>query len=70
MKPPPASPPWGDPAQFIWSVHGLGYDYFLLEHAPGAPDPFQALPAGAVTRVFSGGVWRLYRRDRLPLPGE
>jgi hypothetical protein len=72
MKPPPPSPPWGDPAQFVWSVHGPGYDYFLLERPPAGDihDPFADLPRGAVTLVSSRGAWRLYRRERPPLPGE
>jgi hypothetical protein len=72
MKSPPASPPWGDPAQFVWSVHGLGYDYFLLERPPDREihDPFADLPRGAVTLVSGRGAWRLYRRERPPLPGE
>jgi hypothetical protein len=72
MKPAPASPPWGDPAQFVWSVHGPGYDYFLVERPPGVAtgDPLAELPPGAVTLVSGRGAWRLYRRQRLPLPGE
>jgi hypothetical protein len=72
MKPPPASPPWGDPAQFVWGVHGLGYDYFLLErpNTGAIHDPFADLPRGAVTLVSSRGAWLLYRRERPPLPGE
>jgi hypothetical protein len=68
MKPAPLAPPWGDPSQFVWSLHGPGYDYFLLEHRD--LDPFAALPAGAVELVSARGAWRLYRRQRLPLPGE
>jgi hypothetical protein len=58
MKPPPPSPPWGDPAQFDWSVHGAGYDYFLLERP--AVDPLAG--NAAVERIFERGDWRLYRR--------
>jgi hypothetical protein len=72
MKPPPPSPPWGDPSQFVWGLHGQGYDYFLLEVPLAGPpvDPFARLPAGAVTLVSGRGAWRLYRRERLPLPDE
>jgi hypothetical protein len=68
MKPPPASPPWGDRTQFDWSVHGLGYDYFLVEGAAG--DPLARLPPDAVTLISARGTWRLYRRQRPPRPGE
>jgi hypothetical protein len=72
MKPAPVAPDWGNPAQFVWSVHGPGYDYFLVERPAGGEgrDPLAALPRGAVTLVSSGGAWRLYRRERLPLPGD
>jgi hypothetical protein len=68
MKPAPLAPPWGDPAQFVWSLHAPGYDYFLLER--GALDPLATLPRGAVKLISARGQWRLYRRERLPLPGE
>jgi hypothetical protein len=59
MKPPPPSPPWGDPAQFDWSLHGAGYDYFLLERT--GVDPLAGNPA--VTVVVERGRWKLYRRQ-------
>jgi hypothetical protein len=59
MKPPPPSPPWGDPALLDWSIHGAGYDYFLLERGP-AGDPLAGNPA--VTPVVDRGRWKLYRR--------
>jgi hypothetical protein len=72
MKPPPASPPWGDPTQFAWGVHGLGYDYFLVEQPLTGPprDPLAGAPRGAVALISARGAWRLYRRERPPLPGE
>ncbi len=67
LKPPPESPPWGDPGQFVWHAHAAGYDYFLVElPAEGPePDPFREAPAGAVTLISGEGRWALYRRERL-----
>jgi hypothetical protein len=65
MKPPPASPPWGDPAAFVWPLHAAGWDYFLLEQpalGPPAPDPMRLAPPGAVALVSATGRWTLWRR--------
>jgi hypothetical protein len=72
QKPVPEAPPWGDRTQFDWQDHGLGYEYFLVEFplAGSRIDPLTNVPANAVTQVFSKGQWRLYRRERAPLPGD
>lgn len=75
MKPAPAAPPWGDRTQFDWRTHGLGYDYFLVELPPDcgscdAQDPLLGVPRGAVTPLSMQGRWRLYRRERAPLPTD
>ncbi len=64
MKPPPASPPWGEPLLFEWPAHA-GWDYFLLERPlDGAvPEPMRAAPPGAVTRVAAAGQWELWHRS-------
>lgn len=68
----PESPAWGNRELFSWQVHGLGYEYFLVELPIGVPpvDPMTTVPAGAVTRLSSTGRWRLYWRVRPPWPGE
>jgi hypothetical protein len=72
QKPSPEAPPWGDRTKFSWQDHGLGYDYFLVEMPLAGPqiDPLMSVPADAVTRLSSKGQWRLYRRERPPLPGD
>jgi hypothetical protein len=72
QKPSPEAPPWGDRTQFSWPEHGLGYDYFLVEMPLEGPqiDPLSNVPADAVTRLSAKGQWRLYRRERPPLPGD
>jgi hypothetical protein len=72
QKPAPEAPPWGDRTQFVWQDHGLGYDYFLVEMPLEGPqvDPLSNVPKDAVTRLSSRGPWRLYRRERPPLPGD
>jgi hypothetical protein len=72
QKPAPEAPPWGDRTQFVWQDHGLGYDYFLVEMPLEGPqiDPLSNVPTGAVTKLVSRGPWRLYRRERPPLPGD
>jgi hypothetical protein len=72
QKPVPEAPPWGDRTQFIWQDHGLGYEYFLVEMPLDGPqvDPLTNVPAEAVKRLSSRGQWRLYRRERPPLPGD
>jgi hypothetical protein len=64
LKPPPPSPPWGDPRAFDWNEHAAGYDYFLLElPTEGAPpDPMAGAPRDAVGEVFARGHWVVYRR--------
>jgi hypothetical protein len=64
MKPPPPSPPWGDPDLFVWQEHASGYDYFLLERpARGpAPEPMRSAPSGAVEVVSDLGQWLLWKR--------
>jgi len=68
----PEAPPWGDRTQFVWQDHGLGYDYFLVEMPLAGPqiDPISNVPSSAVTKLVSRGPWRLYRRERPPLPGD
>jgi hypothetical protein len=72
QRPGPDAPAWGDRALFSWADHGFGYDYFLVELPadPPAIDPMETVPVEAVTRLTAKGRWRLYRRDRPPLPGE
>lgn len=69
MKPPPVTPPWGNPRHFVWEEHGLGYDYFLLERPLGAPeiDPLGQAPDGAAALLLDHGQWRLYRRAGAPI---
>jgi hypothetical protein len=65
LKPPPPSPPWGDPAAFVWEQHASGWDYFLLERpvgAPPPPDPMLLAPPGAVRVAFAGERWILWSR--------
>jgi hypothetical protein len=66
MKEPPPSPPWGNPAEFRWELHGPGYDYFVLElpwQRP-RPDPMATADPGAVEKVMEKGRFVLYRRVR------
>ncbi len=66
MKPPPPSPPWGDPAAFVWPLHAAGWDYFLLERpalGPVPPDPMRLAPPGSVSVVSAAGRWILWRRN-------
>jgi hypothetical protein len=65
MKPPPPSPPWGDPAAFVWEQHAAGWDYFLLElpaGRPPPPDPMQLAPPGSVEVASAAGRWILWRK--------
>jgi hypothetical protein len=64
MKPPPDSPPWGEPMLFDWELH-RGWDYFLIEQplAGERREPMRLAPPGAVRRVFAGGSWELWRRE-------
>jgi hypothetical protein len=75
MKPPPDSPPWGDPRLFDWAAHGA-WDYFLIEQPLAEPpvEPMRAAPPGAVRRVFAAGQFELWQnlvpRAQRPGAGE
>jgi hypothetical protein len=63
MKPPPDSPPWGDPGAFDWAAHAAGWNYFLIEQPLQGPpvDPMRAAPPGAVRRVSQQGQWEVWQ---------
>jgi hypothetical protein len=62
MKPPPESPPWGDPRLFDWNEHSH-WDYFLIEQPlQGDPvEPMRQAPPGAVRRVFAQGQFEVWQ---------
>ena len=62
MKPPPDSPPWGDPRLFDWQLHAH-WDYFLIEQPLDGPpvEPMRAAPPGAVRRVVAAGQFELWQ---------
>ena len=63
MKPPPDSPPWGDPLVFDWAAHASGWNYFLIEQPLAGPavEPMRAAPPGAVRRVSQQGQFEVWQ---------
>jgi hypothetical protein len=62
MKPPPDSPPWGDPLLFEWPAHAH-FDYFLVEQPLTGPpvEPMRAAPPGAVRRIIQQGQFEVWQ---------
>ncbi|HEY0714422.1 MAG TPA: hypothetical protein VGF45_17190 [Polyangia bacterium] len=54
MKPPPDSPPWGDPRLFDFAQHGA-WDYFLIEKPIDALDDSRPFMVPTRLAVESGG---------------
>lgn len=63
---PRPSGPWGKHEQFSWQRYGAFWDYFLVKQpAPGnagAYQPFRDAPQGAVSEIFSSGLWSVWKR--------